>query len=141
MSVTHPAATGPAPQHGVLLRTAVAQLRRATRLPVAFGGAVSSPGRDVRLTAFDGTRTVALHGLLIRAGNGLGGRVLLTARPGSVDDYAADLRISHEYDGPVTVEGLRAIAAVPFGVCAAALGVVAIAEVLRRRAISGALRT
>jgi hypothetical protein len=63
------------------------------------------PGRDVRLTAFTGTRTDALHGLLIRAGNGLCGRVLLTARPGSVDDYAADSRISHEYDKPVTTEG------------------------------------
>lgn len=30
-----------------------------------------------------------------------------------MEDYAADPRISHEYDKPVTVEGLRAIAAVP----------------------------
>lgn len=97
----------------MLFRTAVFQLRQATRLPVAFGGAVPSASRDVRLTAFAGTRTDALHGLLIRTGTGLGGRVLLTARPGSVNDYAADSRITHEYDKPVTVEGLRAIAAVP----------------------------
>lgn len=80
-------------------------------------------GRDVRLTAFAGTRTDALHGLLIRAGNGLGGRVLLTARPGSVDDYAADSRISHEYDKPVIAEGLRAIAAVPVLIGASVSGV------------------
>ena len=123
MSVTHLAASGPAPQHGALLRAAVAQLRGATRLPVAFGGTVPSAGRDVRLTAFAGTRTDALHGLLIRAGNGLGGQVLLTARAGSVDDYAADARISHEYDKPVTVEGLRAIAAVPVVVGASVSGV------------------
>lgn len=82
-----------------------------------------SAGRDVRLTAFAGTRTDALHGLLIRAGNGLGGRVLLTARPGSVDDYAADSRISHEYDKPVITEGLRAIAAVPVVIGASVSGV------------------
>jgi DNA-binding CsgD family transcriptional regulator len=107
----------------VLLWTAVAELRRATRVPVAFGGTVPFAGRDVRLTAFAGTRTDALHGLLIRAGNGLGGRVLLTARPGSVDDYAADSRISHEYDKPVTAEGLRAIAAVPVLIGASVSGV------------------
>ena len=82
-----------------------------------------SGARDVRLTAFVGTRTDALHGLLIRAGNGLGGRVLLTARPGSVDDYATDSRISHEYDKPVIAEGLRAIAAVPVVFGESVLGV------------------
>ena len=84
-----------------------------TGLPVTFGGAVSRGGQSVRLTEFAGTCTGALRGLIITAGNGLGGRVLVTVRPGSVDDYAADSRISHEYDKPVTAEGLRAIAAVP----------------------------
>ncbi|GLX02734.1 LuxR C-terminal-related transcriptional regulator [Microtetraspora sp. NBRC 16547] len=95
------------------LHTALGRMRRATGLPVAFGGAVSPGRRDVRLTVLTGTLTGALRGLVIGAGNGLGGRVLVTARPGSVDDYATDLRISHEYDKPVMAEGLRAIAAVP----------------------------
>ena len=38
---------------------------------------------------------------------------MATARPGRVEDYATDRRITHEYDKPVTAEGLRAIAAVP----------------------------
>jgi DNA-binding CsgD family transcriptional regulator len=67
----------------------------------------------MRLTEFAGTMTAALNGLVIQAGNGLGGRVVATARPGRVEDYAADPRITHEYDKPVTAEGLRAIAAVP----------------------------
>jgi DNA-binding NarL/FixJ family response regulator len=67
----------------------------------------------MRLTDFAGTVTAALSGLVITAGNGLGGRVVATARPGRVSDYAADPRISHEYDKPVIAEGLRAIAAVP----------------------------
>ena len=44
-------------------------------------------------------------------GTGLGGRVVATARPGRVEDYAADPRISHEYDKPVTAECLRVVAA------------------------------
>jgi DNA-binding CsgD family transcriptional regulator len=99
--------------HGAVLHAALGGMRRVTGLPVTFGGVVSSGGRSVRLTEFAGTCTGALRGLVITAGNGLGGRVLVTVRPGSVDDYSADSRISHEYDKPVTAEGLRAIAAVP----------------------------
>ena len=84
-----------------------------TGLPVTFGGAAARGGQSVRLTELAGTCTGELRGLVITAGNGLGGRVLVTVRPGSVDDYAADSQISHEYDRPVTAEGLRAIAAVP----------------------------
>jgi LuxR family transcriptional regulator, regulator of acetate metabolism len=98
------------------LPAALGRIRRATGLPVAFGGAVAPEGRTMRLTDFAGTTTNALNGLVITAGNGLGGRVVATARPGRVEDYAADPRISHEYDKPVTAEGLRAIAAVPVAV-------------------------
>ncbi|MBV9445782.1 MAG: helix-turn-helix transcriptional regulator [Streptosporangiaceae bacterium] len=101
------------PDHGAVLHAALGRMLRVTGLPVAFGGAASGGGQSVRLTEFAGTRTGALRGLVITAGNGLGGRVLVTVRPGSVDDYAADAQISHEYDKPVTAEGLRAIAAVP----------------------------
>jgi len=97
--------------HEPELLAALGRIRRATGLPVAFGGAVT--GRAMRLTDFAGTLTTALNGLVVEAGNGLGGRVITTARPGRVEDYAADPRISHEYDKPVTAEGLRAIAAVP----------------------------
>jgi len=101
------------PGHGAVLHAALGRMRLRTGLPVAFGGAATGRGPSVLLTEFAGTRTSALRGLLITAGSGLGGRVLVTVRPGSVDDYAADSQISHEYDKPVTVEGLRAIAAVP----------------------------
>jgi DNA-binding CsgD family transcriptional regulator/GAF domain-containing protein len=96
-----------------ILHAAMGRIRRGTALPVAFGGPVGALGRTMRLTDFTGTHTTALNGLLIAAGNGLGGRVVATARPGRVEDYAADPRITHEYDKPVTAEGLRAIAAVP----------------------------
>src|SRR4051812_27632698 len=77
----------------------------------------------LRLSDFAGTATLALHGLVVSAGHGLGGRVVTTARPGRVEDYAADPRISHEYDAPVTAEGLRAIAAVPVAMGSSVLAV------------------
>ncbi|TMS00655.1 helix-turn-helix transcriptional regulator [Nonomuraea basaltis] len=123
MAVTHSPAGAPVPQLGVLLRAALGRMRHATGLPVTFGGAVALNSRNVRLTELTGTCTDALRGLVIRAGNGLGGRVLVTARPGSVEDYATDARISHEYDEPVTAEGLRAIAAVPVVVGESVFGV------------------
>ncbi len=84
---------------------------------------VAADGRHLRLTDFAGTATLALHGLVVSAGNGLGGRVVTTARPARVEDYAADPRISHEYDAPVTAEGLRAIAAVPVAMGGSVLAV------------------
>ncbi|MFL6112312.1 MAG: LuxR C-terminal-related transcriptional regulator, partial [Catenulispora sp.] len=86
-------------------------------------GLVSADGRQMRLTDFAGTSTLALNGLMVSAGNGLGGRVVTSARPGRVEDYAADPRISHEYDAPVRTEGLRAIAAVPVTVGGSVLAV------------------
>ncbi|MEV4702502.1 LuxR C-terminal-related transcriptional regulator [Actinoplanes sp. NPDC049316] len=105
------------------LTAALGRIRRVTGLPVAFGGAASAAGRAVRLSDFAGTTTPALHGLVVGAGSGLGGRVLATARAATVEDYAADPRISHEYDKPVTAEGLRAIAAVPVAMGSSVLAV------------------
>ncbi|TMR25313.1 GAF domain-containing protein [Nonomuraea turkmeniaca] len=105
------------------LQTAVGRLRRATGLPVAFGGLVARGRHGVTLSEFSGTLTGALRGLVVSEGNGLGGRVITTARPGAVDDYAADPGISHEYDRPVIAEGLRAIAAVPVTVDGTVSGV------------------
>ncbi|GAA3343309.1 helix-turn-helix transcriptional regulator [Amorphoplanes nipponensis] len=105
------------------LSAALGRVRRVTGLPVAFGGAVAADARAMRLTAFAGTMTAALHGLVVSAGHGLGGQVVSTARPARVEDYAADPRISHEYDKPVTAEGLRAIAAVPVVVGGSVLAV------------------
>ncbi|MEU8320615.1 LuxR C-terminal-related transcriptional regulator [Nonomuraea sp. NPDC048881] len=113
MAVTHLPSSALAPQAAVLLRAALTRMRHVVGLPVLFGGAVSAPGGAVRLTEVTGVRTDVLRGLAIHTGSGLGGRVLVTARPGSVEDYVTDSRISHEYDRPVAAEGLRAIAAVP----------------------------
>ncbi len=112
------------------IRSALARLRRATGLPVAFGGLVV-PGRwQVRISELSGTATPALSALAVTSGNGLGGKAVALARPCAVTDYSVSRQISHEYDAPVAAEGLRAVVAVPV--------------VVRRRVravLYGALRT
>ena len=94
-----------------LLWRAVVDVRRTAGVGVAFGGLVTDG--CLRLTEFDGARTAALRGLAVRRGAGLGGRVVATARPALVRDYAVERGISHDYDGPVGAEGLRSVLAVP----------------------------
>ncbi|MFF7334445.1 response regulator transcription factor [Streptomyces sp. NPDC090306] len=97
----------------VEIRGALAALRRATGLPVAFGGLVESGRGQVRISELSGTSTRALSALAVSSGTGLGGRAIVLARPCAVTDYSASRRISHEYDAAVTAEGLRSVLAVP----------------------------
>ncbi|MER6953531.1 MULTISPECIES: helix-turn-helix transcriptional regulator [unclassified Streptomyces] len=112
------------------IRGALARLRRATGLPVAFGGLVE-PGRQrMRISEFSGATGVALRGLAVTSGNGLGGKAVALARPCAVTDYSLSRQISHEYDAAVAEEGLRSVLAIPV--------------VVRRRVrgvLYGALRT
>ncbi|MET9126592.1 MULTISPECIES: helix-turn-helix transcriptional regulator [unclassified Streptomyces] len=114
----------------VEMRAALVRLRRATGLPVAFGGLVE-PGRArVRISELSGTATPALSALAVSSGNGLGGKAVALARPCAVTDYPASRQISHEYDVAVATEGLCSVLAVPV--------------VVRRRVrgvLYGALRT
>ncbi|MDX3311320.1 helix-turn-helix transcriptional regulator [Streptomyces sp. ME08-AFT2] len=114
----------------VEIRGALVRLRRATGLPVAFGGLVE-PGRQrMRISEFSGAVGLALRGLAVTSGNGLGGRAVALARPCAVTDYSLSRQISHEYDAAVAAEGLRSVLAIPV--------------VVRRRVrgvLYGALRT
>lgn len=94
------------------LRAALLHMRRATGLPVAFGGLLADT-RRFRISELAGTATPALRGLAISMGNGLGGKALATARPLSVTDYRTSPVISHEYDTAVAAEGLVSVLAVP----------------------------
>ncbi|MFJ2904101.1 LuxR family transcriptional regulator [Streptomyces sp. NPDC091279] len=113
------------------IRGALRRLRRTTGLPVAFGGLVEPGGGPrMRISELCGTDTPALSGFAVASGNGLGGKAVALARPCAVTDYSASRQISHEYDVPVAVEGLRSVLAVPV--------------VVRRRVrgvLYGALRT
>ncbi|MET9373868.1 helix-turn-helix transcriptional regulator [Streptomyces sp. NPDC002992] len=96
----------------VEMRGALLRLRRATGLQVVFGGLLHE-GRPLHITELNGAVTPALHGLAISAGSGLGGKCLALARPCAVVDYPSARHITHEYDGPVSAEGLRSVIAVP----------------------------
>jgi DNA-binding NarL/FixJ family response regulator len=112
------------------MRGALVRLRRATGLPVAFGGLVEAGRQQVRISELSGTATAALSALAVSSGNGLGGKAVALARPCAVTDYSASRQISHEYDMAVATEGLCSVLAVPV--------------VVRRRVrgvLYGALRT
>jgi LuxR family transcriptional regulator, regulator of acetate metabolism len=94
------------------VRTAVLTLHRVTGLPVVFGGALAGRER-FRITELLGNTTAALDGLMISQGSGLGGKAMALSRPVWVSDYPKASTISHDYDGPVTVEGLLSVLAVP----------------------------
>ncbi|OXS35886.1 helix-turn-helix transcriptional regulator [Streptomyces sp. XY006] len=96
----------------VEVRNALLRLRRATGLPVAFGGLLEA-GRHMRISELSGTATHALRSLVVTSGTGLGGKTVALSRPCVVTDYSASRQISHEYDAPVTAEGLRSVLAVP----------------------------
>ncbi|MCH0566017.1 MULTISPECIES: helix-turn-helix transcriptional regulator [unclassified Streptomyces] len=109
---------------------ALARLRRATGLPVAFGGLVDPGRRQMRISELSGNVTAALRALAVASGSGLGGKAVALARPYAVTDYSSSRQISHEYDAAVAEEGLRSVLAVPV--------------VVRRRVrgvLYGALRT
>ncbi|MEW2619338.1 helix-turn-helix transcriptional regulator [Streptomyces sp. NPDC048106] len=97
----------------VEIRGALVRLRRATGLPVAFGGLVESGRPQVRISELSGTATAALRCLAVSSGSGLGGKAVALARPCAVADYSSSRHISHEYDGPVAAEGIRSVLAVP----------------------------
>ncbi|MET7907395.1 helix-turn-helix transcriptional regulator [Streptomyces avermitilis] len=97
----------------VEVRGALLRLRRATGLPVAFGGLVE-PGRpQIRISELCGHTTLALSSLAVVSGSGLGGKVVALSRPCAVTDYSTSRQISHEYDVAVAAEGLRSVVAVP----------------------------
>jgi len=98
------------------IRRALPLLRRGTGLPLAFGGEVGPAVggvRSLRISELLGTATESLRGLAVRSGSGLGGKAIQLAHPVWVGDYATAATISHDYDIPVTAEGIRTILAVP----------------------------
>ncbi|GHC52867.1 helix-turn-helix transcriptional regulator [Streptomyces violaceochromogenes] len=96
----------------VEMRNALLRLRRGTGLPIAFGGLLEA-GQQMRISELSGTATHALRSLVVTSGTGLGGKTVALSRPCVVTDYSASRQISHEYDAPVAVEGLRSVLAVP----------------------------
>ncbi|CND44983.1 response regulator containing a CheY-like receiver domain and an HTH DNA-binding domain [Mycobacterium tuberculosis] len=105
------------------VRAAVLTLHRTTGLPMVFGGALSGQDR-LRITELVGNTTDSLNGLVVRQGNGLGGKAMAMGRPAWVSNYPCSAAISHDYDKPVGREGLLSILAVPIVVRRRVRGVI-----------------
>lgn len=104
-----------------LIASAVEQLARRTRFPVAFGGLES--GGSVAVTSIVGARTRHLDGLVVQSSRGLGGRALVEKRPRLALDYRSSRTITHDYDQAVLGEGISTLFAVPVMVGPRARGV------------------
>ncbi|MEU7479698.1 LuxR C-terminal-related transcriptional regulator [Lentzea sp. NPDC042327] len=106
-----------------LLPQRLDMLRRATGLPVVFGGAVTA-ANQLLLSHFHGTRGTSLHGLRVGSGRGLGGTAVAMGTPVRVNDYASTRAITHEFD-PMVVgeERLTSVFAYPVAVRGTVQGV------------------
>ena len=99
------------PRDADALRGELRQVAAMSGMPVVFGGEVRDGA--LVLSEFFGTRTIAMRGLLVSPTSGVGGAAVASRRPTSVADYRAALTITHHYDAPVSMEGLRAVVGVP----------------------------
>ncbi|MGK3207778.1 helix-turn-helix domain-containing protein [Amycolatopsis sp. MEPSY49] len=107
---SHPPKRGVDPL-GPAVTAALARLRAATGVSLAFAGRVTRSG--VLLNAFDGPVVGPLRGVLLGAGQGVGGRVAYRQRALSLPDYVGSPAITHRYDQVIRAEALRAMAAAP----------------------------
>ncbi|MFW6773443.1 LuxR C-terminal-related transcriptional regulator [Nocardioides sp. CPCC 205120] len=91
----------------------LARALRVTGVSVGFGGLVDADRRQFVISSLRGTRTNSLHGVTVRAGEGLGGKALAMARPATVADYHTARGITRRYDYAVVPEGLKPIVSLP----------------------------
>lgn len=103
---------------------AVDDIRRLDGVEVAFAARLDGPGTSFTLGDMHGARAGSLDGLVSPVGYGVGGRCVALRRPVAVTDYVRDRHITHQFDGAVSREGLRAVLAVPFHVDGEVRGVV-----------------
>ena len=88
---------------------------------VAERGNVAADGVTIGHTS--GNRTDRLHGLTLRNGCGLGGKVFALGGVEWVNDYLSSDAITHDYDGEVADERIQSMIAAPIGSGAQPVGV------------------
>lgn len=103
---------------------AVEDLHRLDGVDVAFAARLDTPGASFTVGDLRGARGGSLDGLVSPVGYGVGGRCMALHRPVAVVDYVRARHITHQFDGAVSREGLRAVLAVPFHVGGEVRGVV-----------------
>ena len=100
---------------------------KAIGAEMGFVGTLDGPDR-MKLTGIHGANTNALERIRVSRGLGLGGKVLATQEPSSVDDYTTADSITHEYDAEIAEEGLQGLLCLPLVVGAEIAGVAYVAD-------------
>lgn len=105
------------------LRAATGQVVESLGAEMSFAAQREGP-RSAVIRALHGARGRSLADLEVPLGRGLGGYVLELAGPTWVPEYKQASGISHEFDVPVSAEGLVGVLAVPLMLGGDVLGVV-----------------
>src|SRR5579872_1952390 len=98
------------------------EVRRTAGFDITMVAPVDENGRAV-LRYLSGAIGRSLREVVVPVGRGLGGYVVAAGRPATVDDYYSADSITHEFDGRVRQEGIRALAAVPILTAGGIVGV------------------
>lgn len=96
-----------------LLASSLEALRARAGMDMVFGGPVQRGASAMEITDLTGVRTRSAANLIVRNGEGLGGRALMLGRPVSVPDYISAEGITHIYDHAVRPEAITTVAALP----------------------------
>ncbi|WKX01743.1 LuxR C-terminal-related transcriptional regulator (plasmid) [Rhodococcus aetherivorans] len=96
-----------------ILARALEPLRKHAGMDMVFGGPVQRGAVSLEITDLTGVRTRSAVNLVVRNGEGLGGKALMLGRPASVADYFSAQGITHVYDHAVRPEAIETLAALP----------------------------
>ncbi len=96
-----------------ILARALEPLRKHAGMDMVFGGPVQRGAVSLEITDLTGVRTRSAVNLVVRNGEGLGGKALMLGRPVSVADYFSAQGITHVYDHAVRPEAIETLAALP----------------------------
>jgi LuxR family transcriptional regulator, regulator of acetate metabolism len=98
---------------GLSISRVLSALRPIGGMDMVFGGWVRPETSTLEITHLNGARTRSLANLLIRPGEGLGGKAVMMRRPVAVDSYLTAQGITHVFDNAVSAERLETVVALP----------------------------
>jgi LuxR family transcriptional regulator, regulator of acetate metabolism len=98
---------------GLSISRVLSALRPIGRMDMVFGGWVRRETSTLEITHLNGANTRSLANLLIRPGEGLGGKAVMMRRPVAVDSYLTAQGITHVFDNAVSAERLETVVALP----------------------------
>ncbi|OZG26205.1 helix-turn-helix transcriptional regulator [Williamsia sp. 1138] len=110
------------PSDRELVRATSARLRRATGIPVVFGG-LRDQGA-IAVTESVGHQTAALRTITVTPQRGLGGLIWLNKRTTLIRDYGSASEITHDFDDQILGEGITDLAAAPIVVDGSVRGLI-----------------